>query len=96
MATKKFDAVATVGKYKDCDGNEKKRYLTVGAVFEDDQGRMSLKIEAVPVGAEWNGWISFYAPQQREGQQRQERPAQSSKPTAPSGSFNDFDDDLPF
>jgi hypothetical protein len=59
---KKYDAVATVGKYTAKDGTEKKRYLTVGAVFESDEGKLSLKLEGVPVSPDWSGWISFYEP----------------------------------
>ena len=40
MASKKtHDAVATIGSYKDRDGNEKKRYVNVGSVFTDEDGR---------------------------------------------------------
>lgn len=77
MAKKIFDAVATTGTYTDRQGNDKKRYVTVGAVFEDDKGRMSLKIESLPVGGEWNGWVSFFTPKE---------PAKQGKPA------NDFDD----
>lgn len=66
MATKKYDAVATVGKYTNRNGDEKKRYLNVGAVFENDDGQLSMKLEALPVGQEWSGWISFYIPKDRE------------------------------
>lgn len=68
MATKVFDAVAVVGTYTDRQGNEKNRYVTVGAVFENDKKQMSLKIESLPVGGEWNGWISFYEPKEQEKQ----------------------------
>jgi hypothetical protein len=50
-----YDAVATVGKYTDQQGNEKKRYVTIGAVFEGDDGRLSMKLESVPVGPTWSG-----------------------------------------
>lgn len=63
---KKYDAVCTIGKYTDRQGNEKKRYVTVGSVFEDEQGRLSLKLDAVPVGQEWSGWVSFYEPKAKE------------------------------
>jgi hypothetical protein len=58
---KKYDAVATVGKYTK-EGIEKKRYLTVGAVFESDDGKLTLKLEGVPVSPDWSGWIAFYEP----------------------------------
>ena len=50
MAKKVFDAVATVGEYKDKNGDTKKRYVNVGAVFENDNGQMSFKLETIPVG----------------------------------------------
>jgi hypothetical protein len=67
MASRKtHDAVATVGTYNDRNGNEKKRYVNVGSVFTDDDGRQSLKLDSVPVGPEWSGWVSFYEPKERE------------------------------
>ena len=65
MARKIYDVVATVGKYTDKQGNEKKRYVNVGAVFENDQGQMSIKLETIPVGPEWSGWLSMYEPKER-------------------------------
>ena len=62
MASKKtHDLVATVGKYKDrVTGEEKKRYHSVGSVFVDEEGRRSIKLDSVPVGPEWSGWLSEY------------------------------------
>lgn len=67
MATKKYEAVATIGEYKDKNGETKKRYINVGTVFENDKGQLSLKLDAVPVGQEWSGWISFFDPKPRDG-----------------------------
>lgn len=80
---KRYDAVATVGKYRDAHGNEKKRYMTVGAVFEDDDGRLSLKLDGVPCSPDWSGWVSFYEPQDRQqGQPRQEQARRPEPPPA--------------
>ena len=50
MAQVTHKIVATVGKYKDRQtGEEKKRYLLCGVAFTDEQGRISLKIDAMPV-----------------------------------------------
>ena len=38
MASKKFDLVVTVGSYTDRNGNPKKTYKTVGALWEGDRG----------------------------------------------------------
>jgi hypothetical protein len=43
-------AVAVTGTYTDRNGSEKKRYTTIGTLFRYDDGNLSLKIDAVPVG----------------------------------------------
>jgi single-stranded DNA-binding protein len=94
------DLAATVGEYTNKDGEKKKRYVRVGVVLEDEQGRRSHKIDAVPVSPEWSGWFSEFPvdnsnrpPQQRsknadeffnKGKQ-QEQPATQQD-----------DDDVPF
>ena len=106
MARKIYDAVATVGTYKDRNGEEKKRYVNVGNVFENDKGQLSLKLDSVPVGNEWSGWVSFFEPKERDGQQRQEpgrdvsaqearrKMHGSEARTAPQAAQADNDDDL--
>lgn len=89
MAQKIFDAVAIVGKYTDRQGNEKSRYVTVGAVFENDKKQMSLKIESLPVGGEWNGWVSFYTP-------KESQPRQDAKPAKQGEYLGDLEDSIPF
>lgn len=99
--------VATIGTYKDRQtGEEKKRYLTVGTAFTDDQGRISLKIDAMPVSPEWSGWLSLY-PLDEDRQQQQprqkyqgdgrgeRRPAPKREEEAPMGDGME-DDEIPF
>lgn len=81
---KVYDAVCTIGKYTNNKGEEKNRYITVGAVLEGDNGGLSLKLDAVPTN--FNGYINFYVPKE----EMKEKPA---KETAKS---NSFDDDIPF
>jgi len=89
-----YDAVATIGKYTDKQGNEKKRYMNVGKVFESDGGGLSLKLDALPVVPEWSGWISFYVPKDREQSptHEQHNAAKANGYQAPVGG----DDDIPF
>lgn len=94
MARKVFDVVATVGKYTDKQGNEKKRYTNVGAVFEDDQGRLSIKLETIPVGPEWSGWISLYPPKERDAATVTEHSA--AKANAFQKQPIDVDEDIQF
>jgi len=79
MSRKIYDAVATVGEYKNSQGETKKRYVTVGSVFENDEGQLSLKLDAIPVGSNWSGWVSFYEPKQRDAAPQQSRPATTTR-----------------
>ena len=90
MAQATHKIVATVGKYKDRQtGEERKRYLQCGVAFTDEQGRISLKIDAMPVSPEWSGFLSLYpldddrqeAPPAR--QQSRQAPRQTSRPKPP-------------
>lgn len=90
---KKYEAVCTIGKYIDRQGNEKKRYITVGSVFEDEQGRLSLKLDAVPVGQDWSGWVSFFEPKAKDAAPISEH----SEAKGNAFQSQPFDDsDLPF
>jgi hypothetical protein len=71
MASKPYKkAVATIGKYTK-DGVEKKRYLQIGTLFQQDDGSLSLKLEGIPVGPEWSGWVSFYDLEKKETKQEE-------------------------
>lgn len=87
MATIKYEAVATVGKRKDGKPN----YVKLGAVFESEKG-LSLKLDSIPVGSEWNGWISFYPPKSRDGASSSQQPSGHQGGGTPQGP----DDDIPF
>lgn len=79
-----YDIVATTGEYQTRDGQTKKRFTNIGAVFQTKNG-MSMKLESVPIG--WNGWASFYEPKERA--QPQERRSSGS------GVFG-ANEDIPF
>ena len=75
--SRKYEVVAVTGKYQDRDGNEKSRYMTIGAVIETRNGLM-LKLEANPVG--WDGWAYLNEPKPRDGQsQQRQAPRQQSR-----------------
>lgn len=56
---KKFEAHATVSEWTDEAGKKCKRTVQVGTVFESSQGRLVLKLEALPVSRDWSGWVSL-------------------------------------
>lgn len=105
---KKYDVVAVTGKYTNSQGEEKNRYMNCGVVIEKD-GKLSMKLEGLPVGDYWNGWLSFFEPRQQgqnnqqqgqqQGQRQQQAPAQrNDDPFADKPDFNHVpvDDDIPF
>lgn len=66
-STKKYDLVAKTGEYE-YNGEKKARWMNCGVVFENEKGQLSAKIEGLPVGNGWNGWLTFGAPsEQRNG-----------------------------
>ena len=80
--------VATVGKYTDANGQEKNRYVTVGRAFIREDKSVSIKVDSMPVGPEFSGWLNLYdLDEDRQGQ----APAHAPAP-APAA----VDDDLPF
>lgn len=74
---------ATVTQRYEQNGEEKKRYIRVGAVFETAKG-LSLKLDAVPVN--FDGWIQFYVP----------KPKDAAKPDTDPTNGEDTAGDIPF
>lgn len=80
--------VATVGKYTDANGQEKNRYVTVGRAFIRDDKSVSIKVDSMPVGPEFSGWLNLYdLDEDRQGQ----APARAAPAPAPAD-----DTELPF
>lgn len=86
-----YEAQARVGKYKDREGNEKTRWHRCGVVIETEKG-LSLKLEALPVSPEWDGWISFFKPKPKDDK----KPEAAGTPSRPQPAHVQEDDDIPF
>lgn len=82
-------AVAVTGTYTDRSGAEKKRYVNVGTLFQYDDGGFALKLDSVPVGDGWNGFISFF-----EIEKRDDAGNGSARPSVSREA--DLDDEIPF
>ena len=75
--------VVITGTYKNKDGQEKKRYQTIGSLFEDGEN-LKIKLDTIPlVDGGWTGWANCY-----ELEDRAEKPRKSS--------FDDMPSDIPF
>jgi len=82
------DAVVVTGKYTNNQGEEKKRYMTIGALFERDDKSVALKLEAIPLG--FDGWVNFYDP---KISQAKKEIGQTDQVYAPK---DQFEDEIPF
>lgn len=78
-------AVAVTGTYE-VRGETKKRYTNVGTLFQYDDGGLALKLDSVPVGDGWNGFVSFYDIEDKK----------DAKPSGGSAPHHDINDDIPF
>lgn len=95
MAMKPYKrAVAVTGSYEDRQGNTKKRYINLGTLFQYDDGGLALKLDSVPVGEGWNGFISFYDIEDRRDAGTQQRGGGGS--SAREDFSADLDDEIPF
>ena len=81
------------------DGQQKKKYVTVGTLFTFDDGGQSIKLDAIPVG--FDGKLAVYDredKQQRPSQQTsgyREQPKPIGAPTVP-GTTIPLETDIPF
>ena len=66
----KFKSIVVVtGTYKNRDGQEKKRYQTIGSLFMDDNENLKIKLDTIPlIEGGWNGWANCYDLEMREPQ----------------------------
>lgn len=80
--------MAAMGSYTDRQGQEKTRWVRIGTMLKADNGKLKLKIDAMPVGSEFNGWVELFdIDDQQKGQQQAPAPAPQA---------DDFSDDIPF
>jgi hypothetical protein len=60
MARKIYELVATVSEWQDKQTGKKcKRTLPIGTVFEHPGGRLSAKLEMLPIFPGWSGFVAF-------------------------------------
>lgn len=91
MSNKIKEVTVIVGTYKNAQGEEKRRYKTIGAIYQTKSGQQ-LKIDQIPiVEGGWNGWAYLNDPKPSEGYAEPAR-----KLPARKENFDDFDDSVPF
>lgn len=93
----KYDLVVSTGEYKDRNGATKKRWLTIGKLFEGDRGPFLIlepyiNLGALPLGPKGSVVVNCYEPKNREGQDSAPR----STGNKPAQQRSHYDDDVPF
>lgn len=67
----------------------KSTYRKIGTAFTDNQARVVLKIDTLPLfGSGWEGWVNIF--------ERKPQAPSSPHPRQRRSSISDMDDDIPF
>ena len=82
--------VGITGTYQK-DGQTKNSYMTVGGLFQRDDGSFCVKLDALPLG-EFNGWLNAYDLEEDRQQNNQQGIAQARQ----AAGAEIQDDDVPF
>ena len=89
-------AVAVTGTYTDRQGNEKKRYANVGTLFQYEDGNFTLKLDSLPVGQGWSGFLNFYEIEERKPQDDVSPRRDDGRSYASRETGADLNDEIPF
>lgn len=86
MAMKKVgDVCADLGKRE--EGDKSSRYKRIGVAFKDDTGRLSIKIDTLPLPNDtWKGWTNIFFDEDKT----------TTAPPKGSRQAQLEDDDIPF
>lgn len=61
------DVMASTGEFIDDQGKKAKRWLKVGVLMRDSSsGAISIKLDAIPIGPTWSGWLAVRNVEQEE------------------------------
>ena len=80
-------------------GQTKGRWQHIGKVFKHDDGGTSIKLDAIPILKDWDGWVSIFPiDDQNSGQQTQQQPQTQPAPQSipPTQAYDQEPDEVPF
>jgi hypothetical protein len=64
-----YEVTAAGEKYTAKDGTEKTKWIRIGSVIQTKSGKMSLKLETIPLN--WDGWASLMEPREEPKKSRE-------------------------
>lgn len=85
---KQYDIKYAAREYKTSDGTQKTYWSQHGSMWIDDNGSITIKIDSIPVGEKWTGYMKAFPTKPREQQ-----PQKTNYEGLPA---DDFDQDIPF
>lgn len=108
---KLFDLMVPQGEYTDNTGQQKTRWLKIGAIFTTQQGKQAMKLDCMPLNADFDGWVQMFTPNQPadnlktanapapQGGYRETQPKGQNTGSQPNPNPNpagEYEDDIPF
>jgi hypothetical protein len=82
---KQFDIKYAARDYQTSDGSRKTYWSQHGSMWIDDNGSVTIKLDSIPVGEKWTGYMKAFPTKPREQKTQYE-----GLPT------DDFDREIPF
>lgn len=75
MNRRRYELIATTGEWTDGNGQKHKKTAVIGTVFESPNGKLSARIELIPILPSWSGFVAFREVQPSARTPEQDPPA---------------------
>lgn len=82
---KQFDIKYAARDYQTSDGSRKTYWSQHGSMWIDDNGSVTIKLDSIPIGEKWTGYMKAFPSKPREQKTQYE-----------GLPVDDFDKDIPF
>jgi len=77
-------------------GEKKGRWQHIGKVFRHDDGGTSIKLDAIPLLKDWDGWVSIFPIDDQNSGHQTQQTAHQPAPSQPAQAHDQEPDDAPF
>jgi hypothetical protein len=75
------DICVSDGEYTDQQGQLKKRWQKVGAAFKNEYGKISFKLDYMPMSNDFSGWFNIFEKDQQNTMQQNPAPVSFGQPS---------------
>jgi hypothetical protein len=67
---KQYDIKYAAREYKTSDGTQKTYWSQHGSMWIDENGSVTIKLDSIPVGEKWTGYMKAFPSKPREQKQK--------------------------